>query len=447
MQPTATTATTLRPVEESRSAVSEQPRWFYGWTVVAVAFLTVSVALGTRAAFGVLLVPVADGHGWSRSVVAGAISLSYILWAMVGVPLGALLDRWGPRRLFAGAAVLTSVGLTLAAVSQEPWQLYLGLGVLVGIGLAPLVPNTQTVIISNWFARRRGLAVGLAASGVGIGMLMLAPLTNWVVAQAGWQAGFLGLAALFVGGIAPLNALAQRRRPEDLGLLPDGAATAPAGPRLAGPSLAVVLRRPRFWLLALSTLPGTVAVQFLVVHGVAHMVDVGFAPARAATALGFAGACAALGMVVLGYLADRWGGEWAFTVGTGALIVGIGVLAVVQPGDDGLLFLYAALFALGFAARMGALTAYMTAAMAKGPALGALSGILGTFMAVGAALGPVLGGWLFDQTGSYQAALVMAAISATLGIVLVWLAAPRRGALVAPTVAAPAPPAPAPARP
>src|SRR5687767_13941787 len=88
-------------------------RWYYGWTVVAIVFLTVSASLGTRAAFGVLLVPVADGLGWSRGMVAGAIALNNVLWAVSAAPVGALLDRWGPRPVFAGAAILTGLGLTL----------------------------------------------------------------------------------------------------------------------------------------------------------------------------------------------------------------------------------------------------------------------------------------------------------------------------------------------
>ena len=431
MQKATTAAPTLQPRWLPR------PQWYYGWTVVAIVFLTVSATLGTRAAFGVLLMPVADGLGWSRGVVAGAIAVNNILWAVSAAPMGALLDRWGPRPVFAGAAIVTGLGLTLGALSQEPWQLYLGVGVLAGIGLTPLVPNSQTVILANWFVQRRGLAIGLAASGVGIGMLVLAPLTRWVVDQAGWQAGFLVLAGLFFVGIAPLNALAQRRRPEDCGLLPDGAAAPPRVPPPAGPSLALALRNVRFWLLAASCVPGTTAVTFLVVHGVAYLIDVGFSPQAAATTVGLSGACAAVGMVLLGHLADRWGGEVAYTIGTGALVVGIGLLAVLRPGDDGLLYLYAALFALGLAARMGALTAYMLAALARGPAFGTLTGILATHMGVGSALGPSMGGWVFDQTGSYQLALVVAAGCGLAGIGLVWLAGPRHGPLAAPVAAPP----------
>ncbi|HZU07585.1 MAG TPA: MFS transporter [Chloroflexota bacterium] len=411
--------------------------WFYGWTVVAVAFLTVAVALGTRAAFGVLLVALVDAFGWGRGLTAGAIALNSLLWAASAAPLGALLDRWGPRRVFAGAAVLAGLGLVLAALAHEPWQLYLGMGVLAGIGFAPLQVNSQGVIIANWFVRRRGLAGGLVAAGVGVGTLVLAPFTQWVVGQAGWQAAFLMLAALLILGVAPLNAVLQRHRPEDCGLRPDGerepAAPRPAGlpGRVAGPSVREALTRCRFWALAASFLLGAVPLQFLLAHGVAYLVDVGFSRELAATVLGLSGAGTIGAMLLWGYVADRWGGEWAYTAGSLALMSSIGLLYLVAPGREGLLALYAVLFALGFASRQG-LHAFMAAALAQGRSLGALMGILATHVAVGSAIGPALGGWVFDHTGSYQPAFALALASAAVAVGCVWLAAPRRGSLVSP---------------
>ena len=131
----------------------------FGWVVIAIAFVTTGVTLGTHAAFGVLLVALVDALGWGRGLVAGAISLTALLWAASSAPLGVLFDRWGART-FAAAAVLAAVGFVLAAAATEPWQLYLGMGVLGGIGMTPLRANSQSVIVTNWFVRRRGLAVG-----------------------------------------------------------------------------------------------------------------------------------------------------------------------------------------------------------------------------------------------------------------------------------------------
>ncbi|HZS00033.1 MAG TPA: MFS transporter [Chloroflexota bacterium] len=425
-------------------------RWYYGWTVIAVAFLTTGVTLGTHAAFGVLLVALVDALGWGRSVVAGAISLTAVLWTLSAAPMGALFDRWGAR-VFAGAALLAAAGLALAATAREPWQLYLGMGVLAGIGLTPLRANMQSVVVTNWFVARRGLAVGIVASGVGLGVTVVAPLTQWVIDHAGWQAAFLVLAAAFGLGVAPLNAFVQRARPESGG---QGVATrgqgkaASPGPRpptldpRAGPTVRYAVRQPRFWVLAVGFVFGALPLQFLLAHGVAYLVDRGFAAALAASVLGLAGLATAGGMVLWGYLVDRWGGEWVYTAGSLALMASVGVLFAVAPGREPLLYVYAALFALGFASRQGVMTT-LAAALLHGPAFGALMGILAANIALGSALGPFLGGWIFDHTGSYELAFALAMGSALLSLACVWVAAPRRGRLGAAPAPAPERPAPA----
>jgi MFS family permease len=437
-------------------------RWYYGWTVIGVAFVTTGVTLGTHAAFGVLLVALVDALGWGRSVVAGAISLTALLWTLSAAPMGALFDRWGAR-VFAGAALLAAVGLALAAGAREPWQLYLGMGVLAGIGLTPLRANMQSVVVTNWFVQRRGLAVGIVAAGVGLGVTVVAPLTQWVIDHAGWQAAFLVLAAAFGLGIAPLNAFVQRGRPEDRGwgsgaggqgkttphaLAARNASSAthssPAvqspspGPRplAPGPSVRSAVRAPRFWSLAVGFVFGALPLQFLLAHGVAYLVDRGFAPALAASVLGVSGLATAGAMVLWGYLVDRWGGEWVYTAGSLALMASIGVLFAVAPGREPLLYVYAALFALGFASRQGVMTT-LAAALLHGPAFGALMGILAANIALGSALGPFLGGWIFDHTGSYTLAFALALGSAVVSLGCVWIAAPRRGRVGMPPTPAP----------
>ncbi|HEY7061080.1 MAG TPA: MFS transporter [Chloroflexota bacterium] len=403
-------------------------RWDYGWTVIAIAFLTTAVTLGTHAAFGVLLVALVDALGWGRSVVAGAISLTAVLWTLSAAPLGALFDRWGPR-VFAACALLAALGLALSAAASAPWQLYASMGVLAGIGLTPLRSNMQSVVVTNWFTRRRGLAVGIVASGVGLGVTVVAPLTQWVIDQASWRVAYLVLAALFALLVAPLNAFVQRARPPDQGRSPAGRGGRGAPPASGvGPSARMALRHWRFWVLALGFVLGALPLQFLLAHAVAYFVDLGYAPAVAASVLGLSGLGTAAAMVFWGYATDRWGGEWAYTAGSAALMVSVGVLFAMAPGREPLLYVYAALFALGFASRQGVMTT-LAAALLHGPAFGTLMGILAAHIALGSALGPYLGGWLFDATGGYEPAFWLALVSAALSVVCVWLAAPRHGNL------------------
>jgi MFS family permease len=403
-------------------------RWYHGWTVVAVACLTVSIASGIRAVFGVLLVPLGDAFDWGRAVTAGSLSLNALVWALSAAPLGMLLDRWGPRRLFTSAALVAGLGLALVATTESVWQVYVGIGLLAGLGLTPLIPVSQNVVIAQWFGARRGLAMGIVASGLGLGVLVLAPLTQWAIDQMGWRAGFLLIAVLLVFGIAPLQALVQRQRTDGATGERDGRGAAPAAGTPGGPTVRLALHSPRFWLLALGQLLGNAPQYLLLFHAVAYLGDVGFAPSVAAAVLGLTGACTVGASLLWGYAADHWGLEMTYTAGSAALAATIGALALVAPGREGLLPVLAVLFALGIASRQG-LGPLMGAALCRGRSLGALMGILGATTALGVGLGPGLGGWVFDLVGSYQPAFALALASTLAAVVCIWFAAPRRGAL------------------
>jgi MFS family permease len=410
-------------------------RWYYGWTIVAVAFCTVGAGSGLRSAFGVLLVPLADGLGWGRGAPSTAIALSGLTGALAAIPLGVLFDRWGPRPVFGGAAVLIGLGLAIAAYTREPWELYLGLAVLVGVGLAPLKPNGQGAVLANWFTSGRGLAVGIVMAGTGVGILLLVPLTEWALTHGGWQTALLALAAVFIAGIAPLNALLQRERPAEASA--QGASRRAA--RGAGPTVGQAVRQRRFWALNLGVVLSNVPLSLLIVHGAPVLVDAGYAPAVVAAQVGLSGVGIAVCMPLLGYLADRWRAEVAFTLGSVALLGALGVLYVVAPGQEVLLYSYTALFALGFASRQG-LTASMAGGMMKGPAIGTLMGFVTTSITIGTAIGPLVGGWSFDYLGTYQPALAVSVLCTVVAILCIWLAAPRHGSLVPERPALPASP-------
>jgi predicted MFS family arabinose efflux permease len=243
--------------------------------------------------------------------------------------------------------VAAGAGLVLTAGTHEPWQLYLGVGLLAGVGLTPLRGSMQCAMVPNWFAQRRGLAGGIVVAGTGFGTLLLAPATQWVIDQAGWRAACLVLGALFLLGIAPLNVLWQRHRPTGTPL--EAAKRSPSHPPVAGPTVGLALRQPRFWALGAAFGLGAVPTYLLYAHGVAHLVDVGFARDLAVFVLGLSGAATVGGTLLWGHVADRWSGDWAYTVGMGALVAGVVLLALITPGRELLVYAYAVLFAQGLA--------------------------------------------------------------------------------------------------
>jgi MFS family permease len=160
---------------------------FYGWIIVAAAFVTMGVGVNARTAFSLLFPPILTEFAWDRGVVAGVFSFGFFVSAFLSPFVGRLMDRKGPRFVVEIGAILLAIGLALAPFSREPWQLYLTLGMLVGAGGNLLGYGVQSQFIPNWFVRRRGLAIGIAFSGVGIGSIVLLPWLQHVIAGDGWR--------------------------------------------------------------------------------------------------------------------------------------------------------------------------------------------------------------------------------------------------------------------
>ncbi len=155
------------PVTAPPSHRARQPI-FYGWVVVCVAFVTMGLGVNARTLFSLLLPPIVEEFGWDRSTVAAAFSIGFITSMLYTPFVGTLMDRFGPRYVMPFGAVLTSGGMALATFASRPWHLTLTLGVLVVGGSIFLSYIGHAAFLPRWFDRRRGLAIGIAFSGVGI---------------------------------------------------------------------------------------------------------------------------------------------------------------------------------------------------------------------------------------------------------------------------------------
>src|SRR3989449_3896558 len=195
--------------------------FYYGWLLVATAFVTMGIGVNARTAFSLFFPPILNEFGWDRGVTAGAFSFGFLVSAAFSPLLGRLVDRRGPRLMVETGVGLVGIGLLLATLGSRPWHLYLTLGVLVGGGSVCLAYTGHALFLPQWFVRRRGLAVSIAFSGVGVGSIVLLPWVQVIIASGGWRHACVVFAIVVLVVLAPLN-LVLRRRPEDLGLLPDG---------------------------------------------------------------------------------------------------------------------------------------------------------------------------------------------------------------------------------
>src|SRR5215467_5030562 len=179
--------------------------FFYGWLIVAVVFISMGIGVNVRTAFSLLFPPILGEFGWERGVTAGAFSFGFLVSAVLSPSLGRLMDRRGPRVVMELGVALMVVGLFLATLIRAPWHLYATLGVLVGGGSVCLGYTGQALFLPNWFVRRRGLAISVVYSGVGVGSIILLPWLQVLIGSVGWRTACRVLALLMLVVLAPLN--------------------------------------------------------------------------------------------------------------------------------------------------------------------------------------------------------------------------------------------------
>jgi MFS family permease len=419
--------------------------FFYGWVIVAAAFVTMGISVNARTAFSLFFPPILDEFGWTRGVTAAAFGIGFLIGTVYLPFIGLLMDRLGPRVVFPLSILLMSAGLGLATLARTPWHLYATLGALVTGGSMAVSYIGHSLILPNWFVRRRGLAIGIAFSGVGIGSITLFPWVQAVIDRAGWRAACLALAGLLLTVLLPLNLLVPRQRPDELGLRPDGdAAPRPGGPAGGHPdnvvdrewaavdwTLGRAARTARFWWVALAFVSGLFAVYAVQVHQTKYLLEVGFAPSTAAWALGWVGLTGIVGQIGLGHLSDRVGREWTWTLaGLGYVVCYAALLAMETHPTRILLWTVVAaqgLLGYGLASVFGPIAAELF----QGRHYGTIFGTLGLALNAGAGLGPWVTGFLHDATGSYAPGFAVALACSLVSVGAMWLAAPRKVRAVA----------------
>ncbi|MGZ8450602.1 MAG: MFS transporter, partial [Candidatus Binatia bacterium] len=397
-----------------------------------VAFLTVAMAFGARNAFAVFLIAVIEEFHWSRALASGALMLGSLVWTVVAPVIGNLLDRYGPRPVMTGGALVMAAGLIVSGLADTVVKFYLGMGILVGAGFAALPMTSQATFLANWFVRKRGMAIGLAASGIGLGILIVVPLTQWLIANFGWRQAFFILAGLLICLVAPANFFLQRQRPEQMGLKPDfGAYEGPvptghghggnAGAQ--GITLKQALRTTRFWSFAAGVLFGAIPLHMVLIHQVAAVNDAGYSKEVAALALGLIGLFTAPSMILMGLLADRIGRPRCYALGSASLMLGIAFLMIIGFSQQAwLLYAFPPLIAFGFSSRQS-LYPTIAADLFHGKSFGAIIGTIALFIGAGAGIGPWLGGAVYDWTGSYLGAFWLAQILSFLSVCFIGWAA------------------------
>jgi MFS family permease len=410
--------------------------FFYGWIIVAVTFVTMAIGVNARTAFSLFFPPIIDEFGWERGVTAGAFSFGFVVSGAVSPLIGRLMDRAGPRAVMELGVALMAGGLLLAPLTTQPWHLYVTIGVMVGAGSICLGYSGQSLFLPNWFNRRRGLAMGSAFAGVGIGSMTLLPWVQHMIEQTGWRTACTAMGIVVLVVLAPINLL-LRKRPEDIGLQPDGDAAPSATSQpvsyvvdsaWAGIdwTLGRALRTARFWWISLGYFGGLYIWYAVQVHQTKYLLDIGFSPSVAVWALGAVSLLGIPGQIALGHLSDRVGREWIWTVSCLGFAICFAAL-VALASFPSLMLVYVMVLAQG--ALGYGLTSIMGAVVLEifqGRQFGSIFGSVMLAALAGGAAGPWVTGFLHDLSGSYNSAFVIGIGVCVLSSVAIWMASPGK---------------------
>jgi MFS family permease len=419
--------------------IKKQNQWpfYYGWMIVLLAFLSTGVWLAMRTTFSVFFVALLDEFHWSRAATAGVQSVSFIVYTFAAPLTGWLIDRFGPRRVILPGILVLCAGLFLSAYVGSLLQLYLFFGVVVAFGVTFISIIAYSAVLSHWFERKRGLASGIAVSGMGVATAVLVPFTQKMIGTLGWRSAFMVLSGIVFILLFPLTAAFLRHKPHDLGLFPDGASLS-AKPRKrtfeavdrawAGTewTLKKAMREYRYWFTLAYSFLVIIPIYVMLIHTMKLLVDAGLPPMSAAWVVATLGLVSSVFKVFWGWLSDRIGREITFTLGAVVLASGISILLLVEAGGPPFLpYLFVLLAGCGWGVTSPIFMS-VSADLFQGRSFGLIYGVNEAIVGLGSALGAWLGGYTFDVTGSYHTALLISIAAALASCPLVWLAAPRK---------------------
>jgi MFS family permease len=418
----------------SAVAAVRRPTVFYGWYIVAASVLVMTMCIsGAGYLFGVFFPVLIARFGWTRAALSGANSAGLVVIAALGPFVGRLTDRYGPRAVMAVGGVLCGIGFTglglvgrqVAVLSLPPPLVQFYLCYLIfslGVAAAAFVPiNT---VVANWFVRQRGLAMGITATGMSLGGLILVPLTGALIDQLGWRAAFGIVGGLMFTWVVPIAVFVMRRRPADCGLEPDGdaAGASTAGsvtlaPDLepAGTDLSQALRSFSFWALGLAYAAYGLAQSSILVHAISLLIERGRSVQSARLVLSGVALSSTVAKIVIGYLADRVSVKLLVASCFALLALGSALLTVSRA-DVAWPFAVCSGVAMGGTASMAGPLIASRFGVAH---FGAIFGGVHVFLLGASAASPVVSGYLYDVTGSYGLAFKIYAIAQVAGAILV----------------------------
>ena len=411
---------------------------YYGWMIVAVGLVSMAFWYGIRSSFSIFYVALLEDFPWSRGESAGVQSLSLITYTILAPLVGGLIDRFGPRRVIVPGILVLSLGLILCGSIETLTQFYIFYGVVAGAGITCIAIVSYSAILAHWFEKKRGLASGIAVSGMGLGTFLMVPLSQHFISLWGFRFSFVLLGILVVIVLLPLNGIFLRHKPQELGLYPDGLDVPISSPNVESRkensinmktfdwTLRRAIKTRRFWALVLFPFFAFIGLFIVHVHNVKFLVDQGIDKMTAAYIYAMVGVVSTVFRIFWGWLSDRIWREITYSLGTICICLGIGSLLLMEiTGQNAFSYPFFIFFGMGWGVT-APLFMSIAADLFKGKGFGLIYGIVEGGIGVAGAIGAWSAGFIFDRTHSYQWAFIIGIIVVLISGFLSWVAAPRK---------------------
>jgi len=388
-------------------ADTQQGRIFYGWWIVAAGTVVFIISSGIGFyCHGVFLDPLCTAHGWSKGTISLAVTLFFFTTGVMGMAIGRSVDTYGPKPVLVIGAVVTGVALVLLGQITEIWQLY-AVYVLMALGWVCTALIPVNTLITNWFIRKRGLAMSITMTGLSVGGIIFVPLSAFLIVKWGLTIALPILGVFFWVIIIPVTLFLLKQRPSDVGQFPDGDEQAGFGKGSGDSALYAAQNREwtrlaamktlAFWSIVFSFLLAMTGQIAYLMHQMSFLTR-SLGLAGATSAVGITAGASIFGRLLLGTVIDRLDKRYASMILFS--IQGTAVLALAYSNH--VLVLYMGTFAFGLT--MGSIL--MMQSLIIGECFGlvsfaTVSGAAGVFVATGGAAGPAIAGFIYDVTQSY----------------------------------------------
>jgi MFS family permease len=400
------------------------------WLALALCTLLIGSVSVVWHSFSVFLVALVTEFGWARAEVSLGFSLFVLFSGLTGPNAGQLIVRFGVRPVVLSGGVLLALGLFATSRMTSLWQFYLFFGVVAAVGFSSAGWVPTVTVLQTWFRARLGAATGIASAGVGVGIFLLVPAIQQVITVSGWRTAYLGMAAGTLVLVLPIASLLRpgplgRTRAAIAGAVDDDPLVVDRAWTARTWTVSAALGTTRYRVLLAGFFLASFASQQVLAHQVAFLRGAGTPALAAATVVGVVGIASIPAKITWGVLSDRIGRELTYTLGVALVVLAVVTLWSVPLIDEAWTpYLYAVLIGGGYAVS-ATLPPLVVADLFRGAAYAAIFGAVSLASNVGSGAGTWLAGYIFDHTGSYTLAFVIAVAGTVLSAICIWIAAPR----------------------